>query len=132
MSLKEKGGLNFAFPTLMFHSQTGDLNELKQLVKGDKVVIYGRFYNLKKSDFSVEVDVVEKLDADRIDRGVTVREYTGGHDRTILLDARVSPTPTPTATVTPTPGLSVWKRINNLVSPKETVTVTGTVTPDAN
>jgi hypothetical protein len=118
-SLRENNGFNFAFPILMFHSLTGDLSELKQLAKGDRMVIYGHFYNLKKADFAVEVDVIE-----------TIKK--GGHERDMVLDGRVSPTPTPTATPTPTPGISVWQKLNNMVNPKETATATGTTTPETN
>ncbi|HTA77274.1 MAG TPA: hypothetical protein VK791_08970 [bacterium] len=117
-SLKEKDDINYAFPILLFHSLTGDLNELKQLAKGDRIRIYGRFYKLKEADFSVEVDVIE-----------TIKK--GGHETDMILDGRVSPTPTPTFTPTPTPGPSLWKRMSDLVNPKETVVPTGTVTPDA-
>jgi len=135
LSLKEKDGLNYAFPVLMFHSLTGDLNELKQLSKGDRVIIYGRFYKLKKADFGVEVDVIESAKkSGHIFPGVvsSTSDVGTGSQTALFLDARVSPSPTPTFTPTPTPGISVWQKVTNLVNPKETATVTGTVTPDTN
>ncbi|HTA76958.1 MAG TPA: hypothetical protein VK791_07370 [bacterium] len=131
MSLEEKDEYHYTFPILMFHSQTGDLKELDQLKDGDRIIIYGRFYNLKNDDFAIEVDVIDQFNADRIDKSVTLGEYTGGHDQGMLLDARVSPSPTPTASITPTPGPSLWQRINDKVNPKPTATPTGTITPEA-
>jgi hypothetical protein len=119
LALKEKDEYHYTFPVLMFHSITGDLKELDQLTEGDRVVIYGRFYNLKKADFGIEVDIIE-----------TIKK--GGHETDMVLDGRVSPTPTATATITPTPGLSVWQKVNNLVNPKPTMTPTGTITPEIN
>jgi hypothetical protein len=120
--------VHYSFPILMFHTQAGDLTEFDQLNKGDRVVIYGRFYNLKKSEYVIEADLFE-----------TIKK--GGHDRDLLLDSRVAPTPTPTPTVTPTPGpnvlvktgrftAGVWKKVSNMVNAKETVTPTGSVTPE--
>ncbi len=117
--LKEKDGYHYTFPVLMFHSLTGDLKELDQLAEGDRIVIYGRFYNLKKADFALEVDAID-----------TIKK--GGHAQAMLIDGRISPTPTPSPTPTDTPGPTVWQKISNLVSPKETATVTGTVTPEVN
>ena len=132
-SLKENDGYHYAFPILMFHSLTGDLKELDQLAEGDHIVVYGRFYNLKKADFAIEVDAIDKFKANRVNvKGETYGVDTGGHDRTMLLDGRVSPTPTPSATPTDTPGPTLWQKVNNMVNPKETATVTGTVTPDVN
>jgi hypothetical protein len=131
MALREKDDYHFTFPILMFHSQTGDLKELDQLKEGDRIIIYGRFYNLKKDDFAIEVDVIDQFNADRIDKSVTFGEYTGGHDQGMLIDGRVSPSPTPTPTITATPGPSLWQRINDTVNPKPTPTATGTVTPEA-
>jgi len=131
VSLKEKDDYHYAFPILMFHTQTGDLKELDQLIEGDRIIIYGRFYNLKKDDFAIEVDVIDQFNANRINKSVTFGQNTGGHDQSILLDARVSPTPTPTATITPTPGPSILQRVKDVVMPKETPTATGTITPAA-
>ncbi|HET9869600.1 MAG TPA: hypothetical protein VFR02_03760, partial [bacterium] len=80
------------------------------------VAIYGKFYNLDNSDYALLVHVMD-----------TVQK--GGHDRDILLDARMSPTPTVTPTVTPTPGPTLWKKLQNAMNPKEEPT--GTVTPNA-
>lgn len=129
MTLKEKDDYHYAFPVLMFHTQVGDLKELDQLVDGDRIIIYGRFYNLKKDDFAIQVDVIDQFNANRINKSVTFEQNTGGHDQTILLDARVSPTPTPTATITPTPGPSILERVKDVIMPKETPTATGTITP---
>lgn len=131
VTLEEKDQYHYAFPILMFHTQVGDLKELDQLVDGDRIIIYGRFYNLKKSDFAIQVDVIDQFNADRINKSVTFGQDTGGHDQTILLDARVSPTPTPTATITPTPGPSIWQRVSDVIMPKDIPTPTGTITPVA-
>lgn len=116
-SLEELDGYHFTFPVLMFHSLTGDLTELNQLKDGDRIVIYGRFYNLKKADFGMEVDVIDVI-------------KKGGHETDMILDGRVSPTPTPTETVTPTPGPNLFQRVNKLINPPPTATPTGTITPD--
>lgn len=116
MTLKEKDDFHYSFPILLFHTQIGELKELQQLEPDEEVVLYGKFFNLKKSEYALEVDVIETVNK-------------GGHDRDILVDCRISPTPTPTSTVTPTPGLNLWQKINNMVNPKETITPTGTVTP---
>jgi hypothetical protein len=118
MTLKEKDDFHYSFPLLLFHTQIGELKELQQLESGEEVVIYGKFFNLKKSEYALEVDLIETVNK-------------GGHDRDILIDCRISPTPTVTATITPTPGLSLWQKINNMINPKETITPTGTVTPEA-
>jgi len=113
--LKENDDLHYSFPLLLFPTQAGDLNELNGLVPGDRVVIYGKFYNLEKSEYAVVVHVIE-----------TVRK--GGHDREVLIDSRLPATPTPTVTVTPTPAPSLLDRFKSLVNPP-TEQPTGTVTP---
>jgi hypothetical protein len=117
MTLKEKDDFHYSFPILLFHSQIGELREFEQLTKGERVKVYGRFFNLKKSEYAIEADVIETI-------------QKGGHDRAVLVDGRLAPTWTPTATVTNTPGPNLWQRINNAVNPKETATPTGTVTPE--
>ncbi len=115
-SIKEKDDLHYSFPLLLFPVQTGDLSELNALKPGERIAIYGKFFDLDKSEYAIVVHVIE-----------TVQK--GGHDRDILIDARVAPTPTPTATVTPTPGPTLWDKVKNAVNPKEVPT--GTVTPNA-
>jgi len=130
VSLKEADDLHYSFPILLFHTATGDLHELDELAKGIKVSLFGRFYNLKDSEYALEVDVLEVADVSmRVDPVGTPALRTGGHDRILLIDGRVSPSPTPTATVTPTPPPSLWQKVSNMVNPKETTTPTGTVTP---
>jgi hypothetical protein len=119
MTLKEQDDFHYSFPVLLIHTQVGDLKELDQLTPGERVIVYGRFYKLRQAEYALDVDVID-----------TVKK--GGHDRSMLLDSRVSPTPTPTSTVTPTPGPNLWQKAMNWVNPKETPTVTGTVTPDSN
>src|SRR5579885_1202664 len=75
MTLKEKDDFHYSFPILLFHSQAGDLHELKDLTEGEEVVIYGNFFKLKKSEYAIEVGLIETVNK-------------GGHDRDILLDAR--------------------------------------------
>jgi hypothetical protein len=116
--LREMDDYHYTFPILMFHNETGELKELKQLAEGDEVIVYGHFYNLKKADFAIEVDVIE-----------TIKK--GGHEQDVVIDGRVSPTPTPSATPTNTPGPSLWKRANDLINPPVTATPTGTITPEA-
>ncbi len=116
--VREMDNYHYTFPVLMFHNQTGDLDELKQLAKGDEIIVYGRFYNLKKADFALEVDAID-----------TIKK--GGHEQKMLLDGRVSPTPTPSDTPTATPGPSLWQRANDLINPPVTATPTGTITPEA-
>ena len=121
-SLREKDEFHYSFPVLFFHQEVGDLKELEQLYKGERVVIYGRFYNIKKSEYAIDVDLIETVEK-------------GGHERNLLVDSRLAPTMTPTATITNTPGPGLWKRMNlvqrvgNLINPKETITPTGTITP---
>jgi len=116
--LKESDDFHYGFPLLLFKTQAGDLTELDQLEKGERVTLYGRFFNLAKSEYAMEVDVLE-----------TVKK--GGHDRRILVDARVAPTFTPTATITNTPGPNLWQKVYYKINPKETATPTGTITPEA-
>ncbi len=118
-TIKEKDDFHYVFPICLFKTNAGDLNELDQLVKGDRIMVYGRFFNLKKSENAVEVDAIE-----------TIKK--GGHDRNILLNAMVAPTFTPTVTVTNTPGPNLFQKLNNWVNPKETPTPTGTTTPGPN
>jgi hypothetical protein len=108
--------IHYSFPLLLFQTQAGELQELDQLKQGDRLIIYGNFYNMKKSEYAIEVHLVE-----------TVKK--GGHDREILIDSRVPPTPTPTATITPTPGPNLWQKLTNMVNPKETATPIVTTTP---
>lgn len=128
LCLKEKDDFHYTFPILLLHVEAGDLKELDQLSPGDHIVIYGRFYNLKKSEFALETDIIETIGKNK---HINDSQNTWGHDRSIVLDARVSPTPTPIPTVTPTPGPNVWNRINNYINPKESPTPTGTITPVA-
>lgn len=132
MTIKEKDDFHYSFPILLFHTASGDLHELDKLFKGAHVTLYGRFYNLNKSEYALEVDVMEIADVSTHVNAVGTETFAvGGHDRLILLDGRVSPTATPTATVTPTPKPNLWQKINNMINPKETITPTGTVTPGA-
>lgn len=117
MTLKEHDDFHYSFPVLLFHTEVGDLQELEQLEKGDRVVIYGRFYNLKQSEYALEVDYIETL-------------KKGGHNRDLLLESHVNPTFTPTWTITNTPGPNLWQKLNNKFNPKETPTPTGTITPE--
>ena len=117
--LKENDDVHYSFPVLLFHTQAGDLHELSQLSSGDRIIVYGKFYNLKKSEYAIEVDLIE-----------TVKK--GGHVQGVIIDSRIPPTPTPTPTVTPTPGPNLWQKINSVINPKETPSPTGTVTPVSN
>jgi hypothetical protein len=116
-NIKEKDDVHYSFPLLLFPTQAGDLNELNQLRPGERIAIYGKFFDLDKDDYAIVVHVIE-----------TVQK--GGHDRDILIDARIQPTPTPTPSPTPTPGPTLWDKMKNAVNPKEEPT--GTVTPNAN
>ncbi len=130
MSLKENDSFHYSFPILLFHTGAGDLHELNELYQDLPVALYGRFYNLKESEYAIEVDLLEISNVStRVDPVGTPVFKMGGHDRVLLLDARVSPSPTPTPTVTPTPQPNLWQKISNLVNPKETITPTGTTTP---
>jgi len=115
-SIQEKDGLHYAFPLLLFPVQTGDLSELQSLKPGERIALYGKFFDLDKADYAIVVHVME-----------TVQK--GGHDRQILIDARVAPTPTPTCTPTPTPGPTLWDKLKSMANPTEVPT--GTVTPGA-
>ena len=115
-TLKEKDDFHYVFPLLLFPTRAGDLQELQGLTAGDKIVIYGRFYNLRDSEYAITVDVME-----------TVRK--GGHDRSVLLDTRLAPTPVPMPSATPTPGPGLWNRLKKMMN--STPTPTGTTTPEA-
>ncbi len=115
-TLKEKDNVHYSFPNLLFHTESGDLHELSSLVKGERIIVYGKFYKLKKSEYVIDVDLMEVI-------------LKGGHNRNFLIDSRIAPTPTSVPTSTPTPGLNLWQKLNNFVNPKETPTITGTVTP---
>ncbi len=115
-SLKEKDDYHYGFPILLFKTQAGDLTELDQLSAGERITLYGKFHKLKKSEYAIEVDILE-----------TVKK--GGHDRQILVDARVAPTLTPTPTITNTPGPNLFQKMYYKINPKETATPTGTITP---
>lgn len=129
-TIEEKDNFHYSFPILLIHTSVGDLHELEQLKKGTKIVVYGKFYNLKKSEYAIETDVIEMANVmTRVNIEGTPSFENGGHDTEVLLDARVSPTATVTPTVTPTPAPSLWQKINNVINPKETITPTGTVTP---
>jgi hypothetical protein len=122
--------VHYAFPVLLFHTGAGNLDELKELTPDERVTLYGRFYNLSKDDYAIEVDFVE-LDGvmTRVDPAGTPVYKDGGQDQVLLLDARVSPSPTPIPTFTPTPGPDLWMKLNHWINPKETITPTGTITP---
>jgi hypothetical protein len=117
MSLKQKDDLHYSFPILLFQADAGELKELEQLTKGVRVKIFGKFFKLKDSEYAIETDLIE-----------TIKK--GGHEQSLLIDARMTPTFTPTFTFTSTPGLSLFQKINNMVNPKETITPTSTATPE--
>jgi hypothetical protein len=119
MTLKEKDDVHYSFPILLFQADAGDLKELEELTKGVRIKIFGKFFKLKDSEYAIETDLIE-----------TIKK--NGHDRSLLIDARMTPTFTPTASFTPTPGLSLFQKLNNLVNPKETITPTSTATPEPN
>ena len=130
MTLKEKDDYHYSFPILLFHTESGDLHELDQLYKGLPIVIYGRFHNLQKSEYAIEVDLLEAVNVStHVDAVGTPVLKIGGHDRVLLLDGLISPTVTPSPTITSTPAPSLWQKVNNLVNPKETGTPTESVTP---
>ena len=130
MTLKEKDGYHYSFPLLLFHKDAGDLRELDQLYKGLRVVLYGKFHNLEKSEYALEVDLMEVANVStHVDAVGTPVLKMGGHDRILLLDGRISPTATPSPTITPTPAPNLWDKAKNLVNPKETGTPAETVTP---
>lgn len=116
-TIKEKDDIHYSFPLLLFPTASGDLSELNQLQLGERIAIYGKFFNLDKSEYAIAVDVMETV-------------QRGGQDREILIDARLPLTPTPTPTVTPTPGPTLWQKLKNAINPTEVPT--GTVTPNAN
>jgi hypothetical protein len=130
MVIKEKDDFHYSFPILLFHTASGDLQELDKLFKGVHVSLYGRFYKLKNSEYAIEVDVLEvnKVSTHVNLVGTPVFKM-GGHEQILLLDGRISPSPTPTSTVTPTPQPNLWQKVNNMINPKETITPTGTITP---
>jgi len=115
-TLKEKDNLHYVFPIFLFPVRYGDLEELQGLTEGQRLVIYGHFYNLKNSEFAITVDVIETVNK-------------GGHERMALLDTRLAPTPTPADIATPTPGPGIWKRLKSMMNP--TPTPTGTLTPES-
>jgi hypothetical protein len=117
-TIKHKDDFHYVYPILLFHVASGELTELEGLQKGDGVRIFGRFYNLRGSEFMINVDALKRI-------------RKGGHSQVLLLDSRVSPTPTQTPTVTSTPGPNLWQRLREKVDPKETPTPTGTITPPA-
>ncbi len=130
LSLEESDNFHYSFPLLLLHVGAGDLHELEQVTKGMKMVIYGRFYNLPKSEYAMQTDLIELANVRfRVNIQGTPGYEIWGHDRAILLDGRVSPTPTCTPSITPTPAPNLWQKVNNWVNPKETGTPTGTVTP---
>lgn len=113
---QDYNSVHYSFPILLFPTQAGELKELDELQKGDRVIVYGQFYNLEKSEYAIEVHLIE-----------TVKK--GGHDRDVLIDCRVEPTLTPTPTITATPGPDLWQKMMNKVNPKETATPLVTTTP---
>jgi hypothetical protein len=130
MTLKEKDDFHFSFPILLFHTGSGDLHELDRLFKGARVTLFCKFHHLKKSEYALEVDVMEVANVStHVDAVGTETLKMGGHDRIVLLDGRISPTSTPTPTVTPTPKPNLWQKISNVINPKETTTPSETVTP---
>jgi hypothetical protein len=117
MSLRELDGVNYAFPILLVWTEKGALPELETLHKGQRVALYGHFYNLKASEYALELHVLETVDK-------------GGRQVDVLLDGRMPATPTPTVTPTPTPGPSLWKRVQKRLKIGATPQPTGTVTPE--
>jgi hypothetical protein len=118
-TLKEKDDFHYplyVFPVFLFPVHAGDLEDLQGLSSNQRIAVYGRFYNLKNSEFAIAVDVIETINK-------------GGHDRTVLLDTRLAPTPTPADIPTPTPGPGIWKRLKSMMNP--TPTPTGTVTTES-
>lgn len=118
ISLREWEGVRYAFPILLVSAAKGTLSELDSLKKGQRVALYGYFFNLKDSEYSLELHVLETVDK-------------GGSQSRVLLDSRMPPTPTPTVTPTPTPAPSLWKRVQKWTRIKQTPEPTGTVTPVA-
>jgi len=120
ISLRDLDEVHYAFPVLLVQTQSGDLHELKNLVDGQKVALYGKFFNLSKSEYALELDVLEGTSPSR-----------GSHDVGIVLDARVVFTPTATPTVTATPKPNLYQRVNEWINPKESPTPGTTATPSA-
>jgi hypothetical protein len=118
MNLRELDNVHFSFPILLVQTQTGDLHELSNLIEGQKVALYGKYYKLEKSEYAFELDVLEGTSPSR-----------GSHEVGIVLDARVAFSPTPTPTVTATPKPNVFQQVNNWINPKESVTPGSTTTP---
>lgn len=118
MSLRELDNVHFSFPLLLVQTQIGDLKELNNLVDGQKVALYGKYFKLTKSEYALELDVLEGTSPSR-----------GSHDVGIVLDARIALSPTPTPTVTATPQPNVFQRVNNWLNPKESPTPGSTSTP---
>jgi hypothetical protein len=118
MSLRELDNVHFAFPILLVQTQIGDLHEINSLVDGQKVALYGKYFKLNKSEYGIELDVLEGTSPSR-----------GSHDVGIVLDARVAPSPTMTPTVTATPQPSFFQRVGNWINPKETTTPNPSETP---
>ncbi len=118
MSLRELDNVHFSFPILLVQTQIGDLHELSNLVEGQKVALYGKYYKLEKSEYAFELDVLEGTSPSR-----------GSHEVGIVMDARVAFSPTPTPTVTATPKPNVFQQVTNWINPKESVTPGSTTTP---
>lgn len=121
VTLKDLDDVHYSFPILLVHTQTGDLRELNNLVDGQKIALYGKFLNLHKSEYALELDVLEGTSPSR-----------GSHEVGIVLDARVAYSPTPTPTVTATPQPNLYQRVNDWINPKESPTPGTTTTPSPN
>jgi len=61
ISLKEKDDVHYSFPILLFQADAGDLKELDQLQKGERLKIYGKFFNLKTSEYAIETHLIETI-----------------------------------------------------------------------
>lgn len=118
ISLREWEGVRYAFPILLVSAEKGSLSELDALKKGQRVALYGYFFNLKNSEYALELHVMETIGK-------------GGSQIKLLLDSRLPPTPTPTITPTPTPAPSLWKKVQKWTKIRQTPEPTGTVTPVA-
>jgi hypothetical protein len=120
LALREDGpqDVRYSFPVLLCRAAKGDTSELKNMKVGQKLAVYGTFFNLRDSDWALVVDVVEAIDR-------------GGFEKYLISDYRVPSTPTPTATPTPTPGLGLFTVLMNKINPKESPTPTGTWNPEA-
>lgn len=119
-SLKEQPSddIRYSFPILLFRAALGDQSELKGLRPGQHLALYGTYFKLPQSEWSLVVDVVESIDQ-------------GGFEHSLVSDYRMAATFTPTPSPTPTPGPSWIKRTWAKINPQETATPTGTITPDA-